>query len=214
MRLRIALALITVALLVTACSVTRGSGQLTTESRPVSGFTKVELSGTGELAIEKTGTESLSISAEDNILALLTSEVAGDTLTLGTKPNSSIVPTKPITYSLTVKDLTGLAVSGSGSVRVSNVTTTSLSIKISGSGAIAADGNVNDQDLEISGSGHYLADGLTSKAVKARISGSGTASVAAADVLDVEISGSGSLTYSGNPQVTQEISGSGKLIKK
>ncbi len=214
MRLRIALALITVALLVTACSVTRGSGQLTTESRPVSGFTKVELSGTGELAIEKTGTESLSISAEDNILPLLTSEVAGDTLTLGTKPNSSIVPTKPITYSLTVKDLTGLAVSGSGSVRVSNVTTTSLSIKISGSGAIAADGNVNDQDLEISGSGHYLADGLTSKAVKARISGSGTASVAAADVLDVEISGSGSLTYSGNPQVTQEISGSGKLIKK
>ena len=214
MRLRIALALITVALLVTACSVTRGSGQLTTESRPVSGFTKVELSGTGELAIEKTGTESLSISAEDNILPLLTSEVAGDTLTLGTKPNSSIVPTKPITYSLTVKDLTGLAVSGSGSVRVSNLTTTSLSIKISGSGAIAADGNVNDQDLEISGSGHYLADGLTSKAVKARISGSGTASVAAADVLDVEISGSGSLTYSGNPQVTQEISGSGKLIKK
>ena len=154
MRLRIALALITVALLVTACSVTRGSGQLTTESRPVSGFTKVELSGTGELAIEKTGTESLSISAEDNILPLLTSEVAGDTLTLGTKPNSSIVPTKPITYSLTVKDLTGLAVSGSGSVRVSNLTTTSLSIKISGSGAIAADGNVNDQDLEISGSGH------------------------------------------------------------
>jgi Putative auto-transporter adhesin, head GIN domain len=214
MRLRIALALITVALLVTACSVTRGSGQLTTESRPVSGFTKVELSGTGELAIEKTGTESLSISAEDNILPLLTSEVGGDTLTLGTKPNTSIVPTKPITYSLTVKDLTGLAVSGSGSVRVSNLTTTSLSIKISGSGAIAADGNVNDQDLEISGSGHYLADGLTSKAVKARISGSGTASVAAADVLDVEISGSGSLTYSGNPQVTQEISGSGKLIKK
>jgi hypothetical protein len=49
MRLRVALALITVALLVTACSVTKGSGQLATESRPVSGFTKVELSGTGEL---------------------------------------------------------------------------------------------------------------------------------------------------------------------
>ena len=59
-----------------------------------------------------------------------------------------------------------------------------------------------------------MADGLTSKAVKARISGSGTGSVVATDVLDVEISGSGSLTYSGNPQVMQEISGSGKLIKK
>jgi Putative auto-transporter adhesin, head GIN domain len=214
MRLRVAFALITVALLVTACSVTRGSGQLTTESRPVSGFTKVELSGTGELTIEKTGTESLTISAEDNILPRLTSEVSGDTLILGTKRNATIVTTKPITYALTVKDLTGLALSGSGSIRISNLTTTALSIKISGSGRITANGTANDQDLEISGSGRYQADGLTSKTVKARISGSGAASVAATDVLDVEISGSGSLTYSGNPQVTQEISGSGKLIKK
>jgi len=33
-------------------------------------------------------------------------------LILGTKPNTAIVPAKPITYSLTVKDLTGLALSG------------------------------------------------------------------------------------------------------
>jgi hypothetical protein len=214
MRLRDALVLITVALLVTACSVTRGSGQLATESQPVSGFTKVELSGTGELTIEKTGTESLTISAEDNILPRLTSKVSGDTLILATKPNTTIVTTKPITYSLTVKDLTGLALSGSGNIRIQNLTTTALSIQISGSGTITANGTANDQDLEISGSGRYIADGMTSKTVKARISGSGTASVAAMDVLDVKISGSGTLTYSGDPQITQEISGSGKLIKK
>jgi Putative auto-transporter adhesin, head GIN domain len=210
MRLRVVLALLAVGLLVTACLVTRGSGQLATESRPVSGFTKVELSGTGELTIEKTGTDSLTISAEDNILPRLSSEVSG----VGTKPNTSIVPTKPITYSLTVKDLTGLGVSGSASVRVSNLTTTSLTTKISGSGTITANGTANDQDLEISGSGRYLADRLTSKTANVRISGSGTASVLVSDMLDVKISGSGSLTYSGNPQVKQEISGSGKLIKK
>jgi hypothetical protein len=67
------------------------------------GFTKVELSGTGELPIEKTGTESLTISAEDNILPRLTSKVSGDALILGTKPNTTIVTTKPITYSFTVR---------------------------------------------------------------------------------------------------------------
>lgn len=214
MRLRVGVALLAVLLLVTACSVTRGSGQLATESRPVSGFTKVELSGTGELTIEQTGTESLSISAEDNLLPRLTSEVSGDTLTLGTEPNTSIVPTQPITYSLNVKDLTGLVVSGSGNIQVPNLTTTALSIKISGSGTITAGGTVNDQDLDISGSGHYQAEQLPSKTVKAAISGSGTASVVATDALDVKISGSGTLTYSGNPQIRQEISGSGKLIKK
>jgi len=68
MRLRLALALLAVLLLVSACSVTKGSGRVVTETREVGGFTKVELSGSGELTIEKTGTESLSISAEDNLL--------------------------------------------------------------------------------------------------------------------------------------------------
>jgi Putative auto-transporter adhesin, head GIN domain len=189
MRLRLALALLAVLLLVSACSVTKGSGQVVTETRMVGGFTKVELSGSGELTIEKTGTESLSVSAEDNLLPQLTSDVSGDTLTLGTKPNTSILPTKPITYSLTVKDLTGITVSGSGSVRVSDLMTNSLTTKISGSGTITASGSVNDQDVDISGSGRYQAEQMTSKAVKAQISGSGTASVLATDLLDVKISG-------------------------
>jgi hypothetical protein len=214
MRLRVALTLLTVVLLLAACSVTRGSGQLATASPEVSGFTKVELSGTGELTIEKTGTESLSISAEDNLLPRLTSEVSDGTLILGTKPNTMIVPEKPITYSVTVKELTGVAVSGAGNIRVPNLTTAALAISISGSGMITANGTVNDQDLDISGSGRYEAEQLTSKIVKADISGSGTANVLATDALDVTISGSGTVMYSGNPQVEQEISGSGKLIKR
>jgi hypothetical protein len=214
MRLRVALAVLAVILLVTACSITRGSGRQTTESRQVSGFTKIELSGTGEVTIEKTGTESLTISAEDNIVPRLTSKVSDGTLVLGTKANVTISPTKPITYAVTVKDLTGLAVSGSGTIRATNLSATALSIDISGSGSISMSGTVNDQDLEISGSGQYEAEQLTSKTVKASISGSGTASVLATDRLDVEISGSGTLTYSGSPQVQQEISGSGRLIKK
>jgi hypothetical protein len=55
MRLRLALALLAVVLLVSACSVTKGSGQVVTETREVSGFTKVELSGSAELTIEKRG---------------------------------------------------------------------------------------------------------------------------------------------------------------
>jgi hypothetical protein len=214
MRLRLALALFAVVLLLAACSVTRGSGQLATESRAVSGFSKIDLSGGGELTIQKTGTESLSISAEDNLLPRLTSEVSNDTLILGTKPNTTILPQQPITYTVTVKDLTGVAVSGSGNIRVPDLTTTALSISISGSGTITVNGTVDDQDLEISGSGGYEAAQLTSKTVKADISGSGTANVLATNVLDVVISGSGTVTYSGNPQIEQEISGSGKLIKK
>ena len=158
--------------------------------------------------------ESLKISAEDNLLPRLTSEVEGDTLILGEKPNTRIVTTKPISYTLTMKDISGLALSGSGTISAAKLTTAALRTTISGSGVITTGGSANDQDVDISGSGRYLADGLTSKTVKAEISGSGTASVVATELLDVKISGSGTLTYSGNPQVTQTLSGSGKLIKK
>jgi Putative auto-transporter adhesin, head GIN domain len=214
MRWRRALALLAVGSVVTACSATAGSGQLATQSRQVSGFTSVELTGVGELSIDQTGTESLTVSAEDNLLPLLTSRVEGDTLILGKNPNTRIVTSKPITYTLTMKDITGLAVSGSGTINAPKLTTAALRIEISGSGVITTAGNADDQSLEISGSGRYLADGLTSKTTTAEISGSGTANVVASNALDVKISGSGTLTYSGNPQVSQTVSGSGKLIKK
>jgi Putative auto-transporter adhesin, head GIN domain len=214
-RLRIVLALLVIVLSLVACSVTRGSGQISSEPRQVSGFSKVELTGNGELTIEQTGTESLTISAEQNLLPRVSSEVSGDTLVLGPETIANIFPTRPIKYALTVKDLTGLEVSGSGSVNVSKLATTSLSSKISGSGKITANGTADDQDLDISGSGRYQAEQLIGKTVRVAISGSGSADVHATEVLDIQMSGSGTLTYTGNPpQVTQEISGSGKVIKK
>jgi Putative auto-transporter adhesin, head GIN domain len=214
-RLRIVLALLVIVLSLVACSVTRGSGQISSEPRQVSGFSKVELTGNGELTIEQTGTESLTISAEQNLLPRVSSEVSGDTLVLGPETIANIFPTRPIKYALTVKDLTGLEVSGSGSVNVSKLATTSLSSKISGSGQITANGTADDQDLDISGSGRYQAEQLIGKTVRVAISGSGSADVHATEVLDIQMSGSGTLTYTGNPpQVTQEISGSGKVIKK
>jgi hypothetical protein len=141
MRYRTVLALLAV-LLLAGCTITRGSGQVSSESSQVSGFSKVELSGSGELKIEQTGTESLTISAEDNVLPKISSEVSRDTLILGAKSNAKIIPTKPISYSLTVKDLTGLAVSGSGSVTMSKLATPGLSTEISGSAAITASGTL------------------------------------------------------------------------
>ena len=101
-------------LLLIGCSSTTGSGTLKTETRPVSNFSAIELSGSGNLVIEQTGTESLAIEAEDNILPLLTSDASAGTLHLGEKDNNIVMETKPISYRLTVRDLRSLTVSGSG----------------------------------------------------------------------------------------------------
>ena len=53
----------------------QGSGNVTSESRNVSNFNEVELQGIGNLTVQQTGSESLTIEAEENIIPYLKTEV-------------------------------------------------------------------------------------------------------------------------------------------
>ena len=111
------------------CSTTTGSGDLRTETRDVSGFTTVDLSGSGDVVIEQGDTDSLSITAEDNVLPELSSEVSNGTLVLGTKQGQNIHPTQDITYRVTLKELDGLRVSGSGSQTANGIDARELDMR-------------------------------------------------------------------------------------
>ena len=114
-------------------SLVRGSGNVISEDRDVSGFSKISLSGSGSLYIEQGNEESLTIKAEDNLVPLIRTEVSGNTLSIGTKLGTSITPTKSIEFYLKVKDVESISVSGSGSINCSGLETDDLSIKTSGS---------------------------------------------------------------------------------
>jgi hypothetical protein len=210
-----------------------GSGNVVSESRNVSGFTEVALESIGDLAIQQTGSESLTIEAEDNIIPKLKTEVKDNRLTIGIKPNTSIQATKPISCKLTVKDLNALKLSGSGRIDAENINTNNLAVTNSGSGDVAANVDINElkiaqrgsgevkmrgkadtQDVNISGSGTYQAENLQSKEANIVANGAGEASINASDKLDVRINGSGSIEYIGNPTTTQHINGSGVLTRR
>jgi hypothetical protein len=67
-----------------------------TETRSVRGFNTVTLEGSGQLVLEQAGTESLTITADDNLLPYLTSDVSDGHLTLGTKPGTNIDSSTPV----------------------------------------------------------------------------------------------------------------------
>ena len=196
------------------CAVVTGSGRPATENRAVSGFTRIDLSGNGEVDIAQGDQEALTVEADDNVLPALTSTVADGTLTLGVKPGTSVRSTTPIRYRVTVKDLAGVSLSGSGTIRSTGMQLRSLRVDVSGSGTVVLSGSAGDQDIRLSGSGRYEAADLSSEKVAVDISGSGDVVVSVSQELRVDISGSGSVTYSGDARVDQSISGSGKVIKK
>lgn len=191
-----------------------GSGIVKSESRQVSGFDEVRFRGSGELLIEQTGSESLTIEAEDNILPLLTADVENGKLILGLRPGTRIVTRKPIIFRLTVKQLKAVEASGSGSTQIRGLNTDRFAFNGSGSIEVGVAGRADDQEVTFSGSGEYSSETLTSKVARVRVSGSADVVVQASESLDVVVSGSGSVQYLGNPKVTKTASGSGAVEKR
>jgi hypothetical protein len=208
----------------------RGSGDIGTEERDVSGFSKVYLSGVGNLIITQGEKESLVIEADDNIIPLISTDVFGDKLNISIARGYSFIPTVKIKYYLTVINLDSVSISGAGEINCDDLSTDKLEFNISGAGDIdfninaesveitssgAGDinltGKVDSQDVDISGVGKYNAEELESRECRISVSGAGTATVNVSEELDIEISGVGNVYYVGNPHVTQNISGLGSI---
>ena len=197
-----------------ACSVfgERGSGTMAIETRDVSGFSEIDLSGSGMVLVSVTGTESLTVEAEDNILSLLTTEVKDGRLILGA--NQSILPTRDIVYTVTVINLEAVTVSGSGSVAAVDVAANGFEVDISGSGTVTPEGVSERLDVSISGSGAFEGGALVAATGTVSVSGSGEALVNVTDDLDADVSGSGTVGYIGDPTVSTSISGSGEVSRR
>ena len=76
---------------------------MVSESRDVSGFDRVSLSGSGEVIITQSGEESLSVETDDNIMQYVKTEVRGGTLYLDIDAQGVAVlsPTR-LTFTLSV----------------------------------------------------------------------------------------------------------------
>lgn len=188
---------------------TRGSGNVITETREVSGFDEIVLAGSGEVVVDIDGTESVVIEAEDNLMPLIETEVRNGRLELGMKSSASI--TKEIRYTISAIALEGLSIAGSGKIIATNLEPPAFAADISGSGQIVASGTTADLFVEISGSGVFAGENLVSETGRAKVSGSGIAVVHVTGELDATVSGSGRVEYLGSPTLDKSVSGSGEV---
>ncbi len=106
-----------------------------------------------------------------------------------------------------------LAVSGSGSIRLMELSAEEVDATISGSGNVNLAGKTAAKELSatISGSGNLKALDFNADDVSVKVSGSGNVSIEANESLNVRVSGSGNVNYKGNPSIDSSISGSGKV---
>ena len=201
------------AVMVAACTPVTGSGHIISQDRPVADFNTIEFTGIGEVIITQAGTESVKVSADDNVLPLVTTEVQGGQLSLGLKTHIMLT-NATVRYEVTVRSLSALSLTGSGNIAVSKLDGDQLDVQLSGSGKISAAGQEQTLTIALSGSGEVDSEQLTSQQAQVEVSGSGAVVVNAQEKLDASISGSGDIEYVGKPQVTSDVSGSGSVSPK
>jgi hypothetical protein len=204
-----------------------GSGVVAQEDRTVIGITGVVLAGEGTLYIEQGSAEELIVTAEDNLLPYILTEVQGGILKIRTRSNVCLEPTQSIEYHLTVVSLESVVLSGVGDITVLDLSATQLSLTLSGAGGnvevtnldadeldvvlsgvgdFAISGTVDVQHVNITGIGDYDARDLASLDAVISIVGSENQTATVVTIL-----GNGTVFYIGDPFVDSDITGSGSV---
>jgi hypothetical protein len=210
------------------------SNNIISENRDVSGFSAIEFSTFGKLNIVQGDTESLNLSGPDNLVPEITTTVNNGTLVIKTRDNISVTTLgidRMLTFTIVVKDLTSLDLSGAGDVQVetlsspsmnlsmsgagrvqmNQLSTNNLQVDLSGLGSLDISGNASQATIDISGAGGVNASDLKLQTASINISGLGSATVWVTDQLSGEISGAGSVSYYGSPQTSTSSSGLGQF---
>jgi len=208
----------------------KAEGPTVREKIKLDEFKSLNLMISANIQIQQGDVQEVEIEAPRNLIDLLNKEV--DDKNWKIKFDKNVRYSEKITLHITVKELTGAAVSGSGSIKgigdFKNNKSGSLIISgsgnieitmdcqemeavISGSGNIQLSGRTSDLDAVISGSGDIHAEKLKAKDVTIAISGSGDGYFDVTESLKVSILGSGSVFYNGTPKIEASVTGSGKV---
>lgn len=205
------------------------------ETRDLSGFSRVSFGVSGELFINIGNEFKVVLEGEKDVLEDIVTNVSGGKLVIK-KENWHLNSNEKVMVYVTMPDLKGLgvsgsgkawikdalkaenldlSVSGSGKLNTSDINITNLDCSISGSGdIIIGGGNSIKADISISGSGTYTGESLKIGTADISISGSGNCNCNVTEVLEASVSGSGHVSYLGNPKIDARVSGSGRVRSK
>jgi hypothetical protein len=164
-----------------------GSGRFVTEARPLSPVNRIVSSGGLGAMVILSGSDSIEITAEDNVMPLLDCVERGGTLMLGWKPNPGGVSAHGITIRVGLRELAGVNASGASTITVDGLSTPAF-------------------DLSLSGASRFNGSGFTGHTVAASISGASTATLRAVDLLTASASGASTLEFFGDPVVNAHVS--------
>lgn len=177
----------------------KGSGNVITEKRDVSGFKSIQASGALQLEITAGKEFSVELEGDDDYLPTIKTEVRGDKLYFERTENRTWSRGR-ILARITMPELDDLNISGASTATIYNVKTRNLKLKSSGASRLEVSGEADNVEIEVSGASKLDAENLKAERAKIESSGASKVSVCASETIDANASGASTIRYSGNPK--------------
>jgi hypothetical protein len=213
-----------------------GAGPTVSRSYQVGNFQQVEVAGPYDVDVRTGANPSVSAKGSEKLLEKTVVEVKGDKLVIHTENNRGFFHIGwsnrgKATFTVTVPQLTGATIAGSGDVRVDKITGQSfngtvagsggivigtmdvqtLKLEIAGSGGVKGSGRAQSAQYDIAGSGGVDAGAIQTKDVKVSIAGSGDVRAHSSGTANVSIMGSGDVEIAGGAKCSISKAGSGNV---
>lgn len=220
------------------CSQARGesAGPAVHRNYPVGAFQQIEVAGPYDVEVRTGAAPSVQASGPQEQIERMVVEVKGDTLSIHPEKKNSMFnmgweKNDKVQLVVTVPQLRGAEIAGSGGIRIDQVRgdqfkgeiagsgdlsigqvdVQSLGLAIAGSGSASAKGRAKAVSYNIAGSGDIDGRGIASETASVSIAGSGNVTATARNSASVNIAGSGNVDVTGGAKCSISKHGSGNV---
>lgn len=189
-----------------------GSGVRKIEKRELSPFTSIATDGAFEIDVVCQQPQSLELEGDDNLLAMVSTEVANGVLRINS--TGSYSTRTPMKIKVSVPNIEGITSNGAGKIEVSRVKNDKFDIDSNGAPTVIVSGETKELQIDANGAGHVDAHRLRATRAEVDTKGVPKVEVFASDVLNVTVSGPSQVIYDGDPAVNQTVNGPGSVKRR
>jgi hypothetical protein len=217
---RIALVLaVVLAALVSGCALAPmstpvvGSGVLATEARQVAPFSTVRVASAVRATVTVGPTQSVSVTADDNILSHVVTSVSGSRLDI--RVNGAVQQVTKVEVVVTAPTLVGLEASSAGSVAVTGIAADELRVSTESAGTVFASGAATSIDVSASENSTADLSDVEAQVAKVRVESAGRAMLRVTASVTGHADTAGVVIIDGQPgSVEVETDTAGQVIRR
>jgi hypothetical protein len=182
-----------------------GQGPVTTETRQVGAFTRVDASNGIAVNIRIGPTAAVEVQAQANLLPIIATDVQGDTLQIHSTQGYNT--SEGVTVNIVLPSLSGISLSGGSQGTAEGVAAGALDVALSGGAVLTASGSSTSLALNVNGGSIGNLDSLLTQTITVDISGGANSTVNAAVSVTGSASGGSHLTVHGGATLNVTSSG-------